>query len=205
MFGRIAAFEFRYQVKSPLFIAASVLMFLAAFADMAVAKVLVIGGGNVLYNSPHVVIVSHLVASFVFLFLGAAFVSNVIVRDDQTGFGPLIRSTRITKFDYLFGRFAGSFAVGALVMAVIPLGAWVGTLMPFAPHEMLGPNHLSAYVYGYGLFALPNALIISAVLFVLAHLSTFYYEQKWIVMGKALSNKLLKLKKDVYETKEETK
>jgi ABC-type transport system involved in multi-copper enzyme maturation permease subunit len=168
MFGRIAAFEFRYQVKSPLFIAASVLMFLAAFADMAVAKVLVIGGGNVLYNSPHVVIVSHLVASFVFLFLGAAFVSNVIVRDDQTGFGPLIRSTRITKFDYLFGRFAGSFAVGALVMAAIPLGAWVGTLMPFAPHEMLGPNHLSAYVYGYGLFALPNALIISAVLFALA-------------------------------------
>ena len=47
--------------------------------------------------------------------------------------------------------------------------------------------------------------LLLAVLFVLAHLSTFYYEQKWIVMGKALSNKLLKLKKDVYETKEETK
>ena len=103
-----------------------------------------------------------------FLFLGAAFVSNVIVRDDQTGFGPLIRSTRITKFDYLFGRFLGSFAVGALVMAAVPLGAWLGTLMPFADQAMLGPNRLSAFAYGYGLFALPNALIISAILFALA-------------------------------------
>jgi peptidoglycan/LPS O-acetylase OafA/YrhL len=48
--------------------------------------------------------------------------------------------------------------------------------------------------------------LLLAVLFVLAHLSTFYYEQKWIAMGKALSNRLLKIRtKDVYGTKEETK
>jgi peptidoglycan/LPS O-acetylase OafA/YrhL len=41
--------------------------------------------------------------------------------------------------------------------------------------------------------------LLLAVLFVLAHLSTFYYEQKWIVTGKTLSNKLKA--KDVYETK----
>jgi hypothetical protein len=111
---------------------------------------------------------SHLIASLLFLFLGAAFVSNVIVRDDQTGFGPLIRSTRIGKADYLYGRFLGAFAVGALVMAAVPLGAWLGTLMPFADQAMLGPNRLSAFAYGYGLFALPNALIVSAILFALA-------------------------------------
>ena len=168
MLGKIAAFEFRYQVRSPLFMAAAVLLFLAAFADMAVAKLLTAGGGNVLFNAPHAIIVSHCLVSFLFLFLGAAFVSNVIVRDDQTGFGPLIRATRITKFDYLFGRFFGAVAVGALVMATVPLGAWVGTLMPFANQEMMGPNRLSGFAYGYGLFALPNALIISAILFALA-------------------------------------
>jgi ABC-2 type transport system permease protein len=168
MLGRIAAFEFRYQVKSPLFIAAAVLLFLGALVDMSVAKVLTSGGGNVLFNAPHSIIMSHLLVSLVFLFLGAAFVSNVIVRDDQSGFGPIVRSTRITKFDYLFGRFLGAFAAGALVMAAVPLGAWLGTLMPFADQEMLGPNRLSAFAYGYGLFALPNALIISAILFALA-------------------------------------
>ncbi|MGA9582867.1 MAG: aminopeptidase, partial [Allosphingosinicella sp.] len=168
MLGKIAAFEFRYQAGSPLFGAAASLFFLAAFADMAVGKLMTAGGGNVLYNSPHAIIVSHLIVSLLFLFVGAAFVSNVIVRDDQAGFGPLVRSTRITKFDYLFGRFLGAFAAGALVMATVTFGAWLGTLMPFADQEMLGPNRLSAFAYGYGLFALPNALIISAILFALA-------------------------------------
>ncbi|HEX8483398.1 MAG TPA: M1 family aminopeptidase [Allosphingosinicella sp.] len=167
MLGKIAAFEFRYQAKSPLFMAAAAFFFLASFADMAGFKMLSIGGGNVLYNSPHSIIVYHLGVSFLFLFVGAAFVSNVIVRDDQTGFGPILRSTRITKFDYLFGRFLGASAAGALIMAAVTLGAWAGTLMPFAK-EMLGPNRLSGFAYGYALFALPNAFVISAILFALA-------------------------------------
>ena len=168
MLGAIAAFEFRYQIKSPLFGAAAALLFLGAFVDMAVAKIATAGGGNVLFNAPHAIIVSHLIVSLVYLFLGAAFVSNVIVRDDQTGFGPIVRSTRIGKFDYLFGRFLGAFAAGALVMATVPFGQWIGTLMPFANQEMLGPNRFEAFAYGYGLFALPNAFIISALLFALA-------------------------------------
>jgi hypothetical protein len=167
MLGKIAAFEFRYQIKSPLFMAAASVFFLAAFADMAGFKLLQIGGGNVLFNSPHSIIVYHLGVSFLFLFVGAAFVSNVILRDDQTGFGPILRSTRITKFDYLFGRFLGAFAAAASIMAAVTLGAWAGTLTPFAA-EMLGPNRVSGFAYGYALFALPNVLIISAFLFALA-------------------------------------
>ncbi|MET1110805.1 MAG: M1 family aminopeptidase [Allosphingosinicella sp.] len=168
MFGKIAAFEFRYQIRSPLFMAAAALLFIAAFTDMAVAKIATAGGGNVLFNAPHAIIVSHLMVSLVFLFLGAAFVSNVIVRDDQTGFGPIVRSTRIGKAGYLFGRFLGAFAAGALVLATVTLGQWIGTLMPFADQEMLGPNRFEAFAYGYGLFAFPNAFIISALLFALA-------------------------------------
>lgn len=168
MFRQIAGFEFRYQARSPLLLVAAALFFAAAFGDMAGAKLVSAGGGRVLFNSPHSVIVAHLLVSLVFVFVGAAVVSNVILRDDQTGFAPLIRSTRVTKFDYLFGRFLGAFAAGALVMAAATLGAWAATLMPFANQAMLGPNRVSAFAYGYGLFALPNALIISAVLFALA-------------------------------------
>jgi len=168
MLAKIAAFEFRYQSRSPLFFAVSASLFALAFVDMAVFKLATSGGGNVLFNSPHSIIMSHLIASLLFLFVGAAFVSNAVVRDDQTAFGPIVRSTRIGKFDYLFGRFLGAFAVGALVLAAVPLGAWLGTMMPFADQAMLGPNRLSAFAYGYGLFALPNAFIISALLFALA-------------------------------------
>jgi ABC-type transport system involved in multi-copper enzyme maturation permease subunit len=151
MLVRIAAFEFRYQATSPLFLATAALLFLTFFADMAVFKLGSVGGGNVLFNAPHAIIVSHLGVSLIFLFLGAALVSNVVVRDDQTGFGQIVRVTPITKFDYLFGRFLGASAAGALVMAAVTLGAWVGTLMPFADQEMLGPNRLSGFAYGYGL------------------------------------------------------
>ncbi len=168
MLGKVAGFEFRYQIKSPLFVAVAALFFFGALVDMAVAKLVTPGGGNVLFNSPHAIIVSHLLVSLLFLFVGAAFVSNVIVRDDQTGFGPLVRSTRITKFDYLFGRFLGALAVGALLLATVTFGAWLGTLMPFANQDMLGSNRLSGFAYGYGFFALPNVVIISAILFALA-------------------------------------
>jgi len=168
MLAKIAAFEFRYQSRSPLFAAVCATLLVTVFVDMAVFKLATSGGGNVLFNSPHSIIMSHLIASLLFLFVGAAFVSNAVVRDDQTGFGPIVRSTRIGKFDYLFGRFLGAFAAGALVLAAVPLGAWLGTMMPFADQTMLGPNRLSAFAYGYGLFALPNALIISALLFALA-------------------------------------
>lgn len=45
--------------------------------------------------------------------------------------------------------------------------------------------------------------LLLAVLFVMAHLSTFYYERKWIAMGKLLAGKLGS--KEVYGVREETK
>ena len=33
----------------------------------------------------------------IFMFVTTAFVANVVVRDDETGFGPIVRSTRITQ------------------------------------------------------------------------------------------------------------
>jgi hypothetical protein len=49
------------------------------------------------------------------MFASTAFVANVVVRDDETRFGPILRSTRIKKHEYLLGRFAGAFTAVALV------------------------------------------------------------------------------------------
>ena len=68
-------------------------------------------GGNTHENGPFALAMIQLIFSVFFMFVTTAFVANVIVRDDETGFGPIVRSTRITKFDYLFGRFLGAFAV----------------------------------------------------------------------------------------------
>ena len=59
-----------------------------------------------------------------YMFVTTAFVANVVTRDDETGFGPILRTTRVTKFDYLYGRFPGAFAAAALAFCSIPLACW---------------------------------------------------------------------------------
>jgi ABC-type transport system involved in multi-copper enzyme maturation permease subunit len=102
------------------------------------------------------------------MFVTTAFVSNAVIRDDETGFGPIVRSTKVTRFDYLIGRFIGAFAIAALCMLLVPLAICLGSLMPWADPSTLGPNRLIDHLYGYFLIALPNLLIHSAVFFALA-------------------------------------
>ncbi len=82
------------------------------------------------------------------IFVATAFVANVVMRDDETGFAPILRATRISKFDYLVGRFAGAIAVAFLVICSVPLGILVGSWMPWLDAEKARPvRRLSHYLY----------------------------------------------------------
>jgi aminopeptidase N len=169
MFGRIAAFEFRYQVRQPVVWVAAAFFFLIVFGSMTVDNIQIGGGGGGVHkNAPTAIALTHLVMSIFFIFVTAAMVANVIVRDDETGFGPLIRSTRITRLDYLLGRFTGAFGAAALVFLAVPLGLFAGSLAPWVDPETLGPNRLGAYAYAYGALALPSIFLTSALFFALA-------------------------------------
>jgi ABC-2 type transport system permease protein len=169
MLARIARFEFRYQLKNPVFWVAGAIFFLFAYAYMASQGFdLGLAGGNVHKNSPYVLARSAQLFSLFYMFVTTAFVANVIVRDDDTDFGPIVRSTRITKFDYLIGRFIGAFLIAALGFLAFPLGAWLGSLMPWVDPETMGPNRFGDYVYTYFALSLPNILVTSAMFFALA-------------------------------------
>jgi ABC-type transport system involved in multi-copper enzyme maturation permease subunit len=169
MLGRIAAFEFRFQLRQPVVWVAAAFFFLIVFGSMTVDNIQVGGGGGGVHkNSPTAIAMTHLVMSIFFIFVTAALVANVIVRDDETGFGPLIRSTRITRVDYLLGRFTGAFAAACLVFLAVPLAIFIGSLAPWLDPETLGPNRLGVYVYAYGALALPSIFLTSALFFALA-------------------------------------
>jgi ABC-2 type transport system permease protein len=168
MLTNIARFEFRYLLRNPLLWATAAATF-ALFVFATVAEGFELGSeGGLLENAAYATLRNYLMISVLFMFVTTSFVANVIVRDDETGFGPIIRSTRITKFEYLFGRFLGAFAIAALCLLLVPLGTWLGSMMPWAARATLGPNRLIDHLYGYFLIALPNILIHSAVLFALA-------------------------------------
>lgn len=168
MFGKIAAFELRYQIRQPIFWIAGLIFFLLVFGSMTIDQIQIGSGGNIHKNSPVAITTTTGIMGVFFMFVATAFVANVIVRDDETGFGPIIRSTRIRKFDYLFGRFTGAFVAVALSFLFVPLGVFVGSLMPWVDSETLGPNSPAYYAFAYLWMALPSLFLVSAIFFSLA-------------------------------------
>src|SRR6185437_2931337 len=77
-------------------------------------------------------------------------------------------STRITKFDYLFGRFTGAFGAGMLMALAIPLGILVGSFMPWIDPKRIGPFHAEHYLYDYFVMMLPTLFVLGAAFFALA-------------------------------------
>jgi len=168
MFGSIAAFELRYQLRNPVFWVVAILFFLLTFGATTIEQIQIGSGGNVHVNSPAAIARINLILSVFFMFVTTAFAANVIVRDDESGFGPIVKSTQVSKFDYLLGRFVGAtFAAGA-AFAVVPLAIFTGSLMPWLDPETLGPNRLNDYLFAYFALALPNVLLTAAIFFAVA-------------------------------------
>ncbi|HEX8234293.1 MAG TPA: M1 family aminopeptidase [Caulobacteraceae bacterium] len=168
MFARVAAFEFRYQLRQPLFWIVCLFFALMTFGAVTVEQISIGSGGNVNENSPYAVAQIHLVWSVFYMFVTAAFVANVIVRDDETGFGPIVRTTRLRKADYLYGRFAGAFAAAALSFLSIPLAIALGSVMPWLDPDKVGPLLPGSYLFAYFALALPSLLFTGALFFALA-------------------------------------
>jgi len=167
MFRKIAAFELRYQLRQPIFWIASLIFFALVFGAVGIDRISIGSGGNIHKNSPKGMGEIVMIMTVFFMFVSTAFVANVIVRDEETGFGPIIRSTRIKKFDYLFGRFLGAFTAVAIGFLVVPLAIWIGSLMPWVDPETMGPNVLSQYAFAYVWLALPGLFLTSAMFFTL--------------------------------------
>ena len=168
MFRSIATFELRYQLKSPAFWVTFALFFMLTFAATASDNVSIGSGGNVWKNSPYAIAQTLLVMSVFSVFIMTAFVANVVLRDDETGFGPIVHSTRISRFDYLYGRFAGAFLVGCLLFLSVPLGMIIGAAMPWLDPETLGAFNLGHYAYTYLLICVPTLFVVGAGFFAVA-------------------------------------
>ncbi len=171
MFLHVTRFEARYLLRNPLLWATAAVTAAALVAGMSASGPLLGAEGGLLRNAAYATAQNYLGVSVLFMFVTAAFVAGAVVRDDETGFSPIIRATGVARFDYLMGRFAGAFGTAALCLLAVPVATWLGTQLPWADAAALGPNRLADHLYGYGLVALPNVFVTSAVLFALATLT----------------------------------
>jgi ABC-type transport system involved in multi-copper enzyme maturation permease subunit len=168
MLTQVARFELRYLLRNPLLWLTAIATFALLFAGMSVDGFDLGNEGGLLKNAAYATLRNYVMISLFFMLVTTSFVANAVLRDDETGFGPIIRSTGITKFEYVLGRFLGAFAIAAICMLVVPLAIVLGPLMPWAPAAQIGPSRLVDHLYGYFVVALPNLFIHGALLFALA-------------------------------------
>ena len=168
MLLHVAGFELRYQLKAPAFWVTSLIFFILTYALVTSDNLQLGWGGQVFRNSPYTIALNCMIMGLWAIFILTTFVANVVVRDEETRFGPIIYSTRLSKFDYLFGRFAGAFGAGCLAFLSVPLAAMVAAAMPWLDPQTVGPFRLYDYAYVYFVLCVPTLFIIGAAFFALA-------------------------------------
>jgi len=132
MFSHVATFEWCYQLKSPVFWVGCAVFFLLTFGSVTVDQIQIGTKGAVNINSPFAIIQTQAVMSLFAVFVVVAMVAGTVIRDDETGFAPILRSTALGKGAHLGGRFAGSVAAALMVLACRPLAVASSCCCPSA-------------------------------------------------------------------------
>ena len=101
MFLGITAFEIRYQLKNPVFWVAVAIFFLMGFGITASENVSIGTPGGVHENAPYAITVGTAALTLFYLFVITAFVANAIVRDDSSGFAPIVRATPVLSLIHI--------------------------------------------------------------------------------------------------------
>ena len=203
IFG-IGGFEIRYQLRNPVFWVAVAIFFLIGFGITASENVRLGTPGAVHENAPYAIAVATAVLSLFYLFVITAFVANAIVRDETSGFAPIVRATSVTSTQIVLGRFVGGLVVAWLGYLALPLGMSMGSMMPWVDPETVGPQNIAYYAWNFALFAVPNIFLMSAVLFALAtslrSMMAAYIGAIVIVMGYLVTSSVLGQKIELRST-----
>lgn len=171
MLAKIAGFEFRYQLFTPLFVVVFGIFFLLTFGAVTSENISIGSTGAVNVNSPHAIATTILILSLFGTFIPAAFLASGVLRDAEFKTEEIFFSSPVRERDYLFGRFIGAFAVTLLAYASVPLAVLVGSAMPWLNPDTVGPTVISQYVYLYAILGATNLFITGVILFTVANLT----------------------------------
>jgi ABC-2 type transport system permease protein len=172
MFKHFFGFEVRFWLRGWMvwifFLVIALLFFGAVSSDHVT-----VGGtlGNTNKNAPWVIENFYAVCSILTLLMTAAFVNSAASREFACNMNQIVFATPLKKFDYLAGRFLGSATVAVIPLLGVSAGILAGKYMPWVDPERWGPVVWSAHLKAILVFAIPNTLFISAIIFTIAVLT----------------------------------
>jgi ABC-2 type transport system permease protein len=166
----IFLFELKYQFRSPAFWTSFILFCLTAFLVMTVTTGAV-AHTNTFRNAPSVIVAGILALSQPFCISVAAMAADVILRDEKTGFSSIIYATRLRKGDYIWAKLLGAFVAASVCFLSVPIGFFLGTMMPWIDPDYYCRFDWHPYFTGYFIIALPSIFMYTISLASIATLT----------------------------------
>ena len=110
--------------------------------------------------------------SVMFLFsclMTTAFVNDAASRDFAHNTSQLLFSKPMHKWQFLMGRYWGAIVIAILPILGVTLGSLLAPNMPWNDDaSKFGPTHWGAHLWGLLAFAIPNTILIGALIFAVA-------------------------------------
>jgi len=170
--GTIYKFELEYHLRRPVTYLYAFVFLLIAFLFTGTDIVGMVGANaQVKSNAPVVLAQLQTVTVLIGQMMLTALVGTSVLRDYQVGAHELLFTTPISRGAYLGGRFLGVLTVMVLLHLAAPIGALLGTLMPWADQDKLLPFNALHYLYPFVTLVLPSVLLTTAIFFAVGALS----------------------------------
>lgn len=122
--------------------------------------------GQVKENAPYITTKIMAWTTGIFMMITSMIMGVPVLRDFEYKMSALLFVNKISKFDYLFGRFLGSFFVLVLIFTALPIGMMAGEFLPWRDPDKLLPFQTWAYVYPFLTTVLPILFFSSSLFFV---------------------------------------
>ena len=170
MFKTFFNFELRFWLKRGVMVYVFLLILgFLAFSIVSFEEVQIQGSAdNTNRNAPYLIQTVYSVVSMLSCVMIAAFVNSAASRDFIYNTHQLIFTKPIGKLAFLLGRFLGSSLVAVLPLLGVSVGIIIARFMPWAEAEDWGPIAWAAHGWSILCFAIPNTLIIAAIVFAIA-------------------------------------
>lgn len=162
MLKHLLLFEQKYQFRQYTFIGSAILFLIIGFILPRGSY----GGSDVYKNAPYVISVGISLLSMSSLLVTTLFTANIVLRDSEYKMEELIFSTGLNKFGYVASRFLGLFISVLVVLLMSVAGMMLATLQMSS--EQLGPFNIVNYLWPFLVFAIPNVLLCSTLLYATA-------------------------------------
>lgn len=168
--------DLRENARRPLFLFWALFMalnaFLASRGNWIISSVdTSIGGQKDWVTSEFsIAYIAALIGFFLMAFFVSIAVGMPLVRDEESGVGPLIHSTPLTTGQYIWGKFLAAYVASLGVVAVF-MGIWIffahGT-PNLADPEIYGPFALTNYFRPFLVFIVPAVTVAAGASFLVA-------------------------------------